>query len=283
LEELEAAGQDHLHPQDKEARMMKWDGKVRFAYNGQVVVDEKSGLIVSQEAVSDQADSHLLTKMVGEVERTLGEAAGETVADAGYASSEELATAEEKGYGVLVPLGKEDGDYHSSKFRYDAARDVCICPRGIELRYERTKRGRHNRYKVRVYRCAGYRDCPSRCQCSRDRRGRHIEISQYHQAVTRQREKQRAPEKLELMKRRKAIVERVFAHIKEGMGFRRFTVNGLEGVRTQWSLICTAVNLKTMYRWWLRGLLALCQRGDRRELVRVSCTNHRASLPARSS
>ena len=43
----------------------------------------------------------------------------------------------------------------------------------------------------------------------------------------------------------------------EELGFRRFTVNGLEGVRTQWSLLCTVLNLKKMYRWWMEGNRAL--------------------------
>jgi len=257
LREMEVSGQEHLHPDDRETRMMKCEGKVEFGYNAQVVVDEKSGLIVGQEVVSNPSDAHLLTKMVSEVEKTLGEAAEESVADGGYASSEEIMLAQQKNYGVLVSMKEGGGDYHSSRFKYDARRDLCLCPRGMELRYERTKMGRHNRYQVRVYRCQTYRVCPYRWQCSQDKRGRQIEISEYHEAVVLQREKQKDPVKLEMMKKRKSIVECIFGHIKEAMGFRRFTVNGLEGVRTQWSLICTAMNLKRMYKWWLKGELAL--------------------------
>ena len=257
LRDMDITGQDHLHPGDRETQMMKCEGKVEFGYNAQVVVDEKSGLIVGQDAVNTPADAHLLTKMVGEVEKTLEGTAEETVADGGYASSEEIMLAEQKGYGVLVPMKKESGEYHSSRFRYDAQRDVCLCPRGMELRYERTKIGRHNRYQVRVYRCRSHMACLCRLECSQDKRGRQIEISEYHGVVMRQREKQKDPVKLEMMKKRKAIVERIFGHIKEAMGFRRFTVNGLEGVKTQWSLICTAMNLKRMYKWWLKGELAL--------------------------
>ena len=62
------------------------------------------------------------------------------------------------------------------------------------------------------------------------------------------------------MRKRKAIVEHLFGEIKEALGFRRFTVNGLEGVRTQWSLLCTVLNLKKMYRWWKKGKLVLATR-----------------------
>jgi transposase len=42
---------------------------------------------------------------------------------------------------------------------------------------------------------------------------------------------------------RKQVVEPVFGQIKEARGFRRFLLRGLEKVRGEWSLICTAHNL----------------------------------------
>jgi len=47
---------------------------------------------------------------------------------------------------------------------------------------------------------------------------------------------------------RKAIVEPVFAHIKERRGFRRFSMRGLRKARAEWSLICTTHNLMKLYR-----------------------------------
>jgi hypothetical protein len=47
-------------------------------------------------------------------------------------------------------------------------------------------------------------------------------------------------------KKRKAIVEPVFGWIKEALGFRRFSVRGLEKTRGEWQLICTAVNLRRL-------------------------------------
>lgn len=45
-------------------------------------------------------------------------------------------------------------------------------------------------------------------------------------------------------KRRKAIVEPVFGWIKEALGFRRFSLRGLEKAGGEWNLICTAINLR---------------------------------------
>ena len=42
---------------------------------------------------------------------------------------------------------------------------------------------------------------------------------------------------------RKQVVEPVFGHIKECRGFRRFLLRGVEQVRAEWSMLCTAHNL----------------------------------------
>ena len=48
--------------------------------------------------------------------------------------------------------------------------------------------------------------------------------------------------------KRKGIVEPVFGQCKEGRGFRRFLLRGLDKVRGEWSLICTGHNLLKLYR-----------------------------------
>ncbi len=47
---------------------------------------------------------------------------------------------------------------------------------------------------------------------------------------------------------RKAIVEPVFAYIKERRGFRRFSLRGLPKVRAEWALICLTHNLLKLHR-----------------------------------
>jgi hypothetical protein len=46
---------------------------------------------------------------------------------------------------------------------------------------------------------------------------------------------------------RKAIVEPVFAYIKERRGFRRFSLRRLVQVRAEWALICLTHNLLKLY------------------------------------
>ena len=95
-----------------------------------------------------------------------------------------------------------------------------------------------------------------RALCSPRRDGRRIELSPQSSAWLRQRAKRQDPVQQALLRRRKAIVEPVFATLKQAMGFRRWTVRGLENVRTQWALICTACNLKKLHKHWVASPIA---------------------------
>ena len=47
---------------------------------------------------------------------------------------------------------------------------------------------------------------------------------------------------------RKQIVEPVFGQIKQARGFRQFLLRGIDKVRHEWALICTAHNLNKLAR-----------------------------------
>jgi hypothetical protein len=47
-------------------------------------------------------------------------------------------------------------------------------------------------------------------------------------------------------RRRKAIVEAPNGWIKAVLGFRQFSLRGIEEVRAEWKLVCLALNLRRM-------------------------------------
>ena len=66
-------------------------------------------------------------------------------------------------------------------------------------------------------------------------------------AVTAMQYRLRTAEGKAIYGKRKATVETVFGVIKEVLGFRRFHLRGLQAVRGEWNLVCTAWNLKRLY------------------------------------
>ena len=248
MAELDAEKQDHLQPNDLEARMMVMsNGRTAFAYNAQAVVDSKNGIVVAEDVTDQANDQRQLLPMLDQVQANTGATAETTVADSGYNTAEGLGGAAERNANVVVASKdpRELPPYHTARFRYDTERDQVQCPRGEWLDRERIRTHKDKPYPVTTYRCK-VTTCPVRGACSRDRKGRVIEISPHHAAVIRNREALGQPETRKLMRQRSAVVERLFAEIKEVLRFRRWSVTGKVKVAGQWSMLCTAINLRRM-------------------------------------
>jgi hypothetical protein len=261
LKQMDEKQRDHLQPKDEDARVMKCRARKKFAYNAQIVVDQQSKLIVAADVVTDESDNYQLVPMVEQVRDNVGGIAEQNVGDGGYFSTGELAKAEEKQVPALVNLpeavtGADDQPYHASRFVHEAANDRCICPQGKVLPFDSVKpRDKAVPYDVRVYRCQSYETCPVRWQCSSSKSGRTVQIHPNHDALVRQREKLKDPAMRAILKQRGATVEPVFGWVKEVMGFRRWTVRGGEKAKTQWLLLCTAMNLLRLHKHWMAGKL----------------------------
>ena len=261
LMELEESGRKKIHVGEPEARFMKHRKGVELSYNGQAAADAKSGIIVAEKVVNDENDTSMLVPMLDQVKKNLGSVAHENLADGGYATGEQLSLARKRDYEVLTNPGNSERSskgakgkaYHTSKFTYDPERDCCICPHGMILTFQKARPKRSHQNGVRIYRCRNHKECPYRSDCTKDPKGRVVEISEHHQALVSQRIKRHSPMGRELLKRRKVIIEPVFAWIKTGLAFTRWDFVGLDKARVQWSMICSTINLRKLYGWWLTG------------------------------
>ena len=74
-------------------------------------------------------------------------------------------------------------------------------------------------------------------------------VSPTNKATRRMKEKLATPEGAAAYRRRKVIVEPVFGWIKRVVGFRQFSLRGLENVTAEWNLVCLAMNLRRMSVW----------------------------------
>lgn len=70
---------------------------------------------------------------------------------------------------------------------------------------------------------------------------------QQYPATVRMAERLASKEGQAYYRRRKAIVEPVFGWIKHAMGFRQFSLRGLDKVAGEWGLVCLALNLRRMW------------------------------------
>ena len=225
----------------------------RYAYNAQVVVDQEQGIVVACEVTRQETDVGQLGPMIARARANeASDEATVTTADRGYGAGADLHDAQQRAMNVLVPPAegkKPNGNpYATQHFHYDLQEQTVTCPRGQVLDRE----GHTMKAGVRVerYRCH-CRDCPVRSQCTQDPKGRQIEVRPHTAVVQNMRARLKEPLAAAQWAQRGGIVERCFAQIKQHDRFRRWTVKGLESVRTQWALICAAVNLRTLYKQWL--------------------------------
>ena len=177
-----------------------------------------------------------------------------TVADTGYGAGADLQAAAEKEILVLVPPAEgapaKDNLYASQHFDYDPAAHTVTCPQGHSLDHE--GHTRKDGVRVERFRCHR-RDCPVRTLCTGDPKGRQIEIRPHREEVQAMRRRLQDPDWRALWEQRSRIIEPRFGQIKQHDGFRRWTVWGLEGVKTQWTMVCAALNLRRLYRRWQAG------------------------------
>jgi hypothetical protein len=211
-------------------------------------------VIVAAEVVNDPNDAAQLNPMIKEASANTGRTNTTTLANGGYANGAQIQEAQDKGQEVLIPLpaksqNKKNDPYHASNFRHDAERDVVICPEGREIPFQR-ERSRSGQI-TRVYRAAQTcHGCPVRALCTKDRHGWTIDVTPSRETLIQHGRRMEEPLAAALYRLRAEIVEPVFGWIKEQMGFRRWTVYGIQTVMTQWAMVCSACNLRTIYRYW---------------------------------
>jgi hypothetical protein len=137
--------------------------------------------------------------------------------------------------------------FRVENWEYDPERDEYLCPGQQRLTYQGTRgvtteNGYHT-YR-REYQCRSCADCPLKPQCTRAVGNRRIWAS-----PTLNRYRDQARQRLlseqgrRLRSQRTVEVETVFGHIKQDRGFRRFTLRGMEKVKTEWGLLCIAHNM----------------------------------------
>ena len=238
-----------LSTTDPDSRLLKTQGMTRaVCYNVQSAVDTNHHLIVAHEVMNKQ-DRGQLCSMGKQAQAALKQEAVTVLADKGYYSGQDIKDTQDAGMTPLVPKGDTSGSvkkgiFNRSRFKYDAARDVYICPANQELSYRYTslEHGmRQKRYWAYDPTC---RACQLKSQCSNSKQPRRIARWE-HQGQLDQMDELMAsmPDSMLI---RKQTVEHPFGTIKSWMGSTHFLTKRLSNVATEMSLHVLAYNLRRM-------------------------------------
>jgi hypothetical protein len=226
-----------------------------LGYNAQVMAAPVTGgggmLITAAEVTQDPGDSRQLLPLVTAARENTGHAPLLTLADAGYFSGANLSACAEAGIPLAMPEKQfhPADPYHKDRFTYDPARDSYTCPQGQILVFGHVRQRKQT--PVRVYRPprSACRLCPAMGRCTKNRvQGRLLEVTPHGRVLKEHRRWMETPEAKTGFRRRKGLVEPVFGILKEQQSARRFLRRGLEGVRSEWSLLAAAFNLRSLWK-----------------------------------
>ena len=243
---------------DPDCRIMHGLGS---GYNAQLAVDAANGIIVGTEVVVDSSDAHQLTPMIDQIDLNTESFGAPKIAlaDSGYTTSTALTELESRPHiSAYVPLQQdvhherarqELPPFDKRRFSLDPEKGCGTCPLGQPMRVV----GRSVNKRGLPYVSFAGTVCPNcarRSECTRSRY-RYIELLLSDPAMERMRARMKTAIGQRAMAIRRQTVEPVIGILKEQLGFRRFHLRGLDKVKGEFALLCSAFNLKKLHRFYV--------------------------------
>ncbi|KKL50156.1 hypothetical protein LCGC14_2308320 [marine sediment metagenome] len=250
FEKLEEEGGKSTNTTDSECTRINSTQGTHAGYNTQAVVDEKQGLIVASDVVSENNDLSQFANQIDQANETLGKKCETACADSGYADTDELEKIDKQEIKVIVPSQrqaskKELKPFDKANFRYDSEKDCYTCPQGNQLRYSHFDK--HKNHKV--YAISDKLICLSCCYfgiCTKSKRGRKLIRLDNEEMREKLEAQYEEPESQDIYKLRMQKVELPFGHIKRNLKVNAFLLRGLDGVKAEMSLLASCFNISRM-------------------------------------
>ncbi len=244
-QELEESGERQISLTDPDAKLMKTALGSEVSYNVQTVVDSKLKLLVTYEVTNEGNDLGQLAVMAQAAQQALAVEELTVLADGGYYEGKAVKECEDAGVITYLPqpqsgAAKHRGVFPNHRFRYNAARDLYVCPQGEELQRQRLIEKKGKQYKS--YKTKACHGCPLRAQCTTSKYGRKILRWVDQEVLDRLQARNRG--RPELLKLRKTLAEHPFGTIKGAMNKGSFLLKGLNKVSIEFGLTVLAYNFK---------------------------------------
>jgi transposase len=254
LEEFEVRGEKNKDGQertinrtDPDSGLMRSIHGSHASYNVQAVVDDKNGLIVQADAVSESNDANQLSEQIKKAGEVIEKPCETACADSGYSNIKEMDTLDKTEVKIVVPsqrqaLRNPEKPFSKNQFVYDKGKDCYYCPEGHPLIYS-TQKDNGGKIVYRIKEAKICRQCKNYGICTEAKQGRKInrlaneELKEKIEAQFNEEESQR------IYARRKSKVEHPFGHIKHNLGIRSFLLRGRGGVQSEISLAATCFNI----------------------------------------
>jgi transposase len=246
---------------DPDSALMRSIHGSHASYNAQTVVDDKNGLIIHADAVSETKDINQLSEQVQQAEEAMEKSCEVVCADAGYSNTKELEKLDGKDIKVVVPsqrqaLHQPEKPFSKSQFTYNAEENCYYCPEGNSLIYStQDTRGEQLVYRIKDANLC--RQCKNFGICTNARQGRKIYRLAREELKEKIERQFNEPESQEIYVRRKTRAEHPFGHIKHNLGIRNFLLRGREGAKAEISIGATCFNIARMITL-LGGVLEFC-------------------------
>ena len=249
LEKLEEEGENSTNTTDSECTRINSTQGSHAGYNGQLVVDEKHGLIVNSDVVSENNDVSQFANQIEQANKTLGKKCETACADSGYADTDELEKIDKQEIKVIVPSQrqaskKEPKAFDKEKFHYDKKKDCYICPEGHVLKFRYVKDQKAKIYIIREKSLCF--NCRYSGLCTKAKTGRTISRLIKEEVRERLEAQYEEPESQEIYKLRMQKAELPFGHIKRNLNVNAFLLRGLEGVKAEMSLLASCFDVSRM-------------------------------------
>jgi transposase len=252
--QLKESGESQISLSDPESKQIMIRNNItEVAYNVQTTVDSKNSLPIDYK-VTNENDSKAMGNMVQRAKSILRTTDFTVLYDKGFHTGSELKTAQHLGIETIVAVPSTPStsqapnhDYNYEHFIYNKEADTYTCPQGQVLRtngswYKQlSSSGSISWFKQ--YKTKACRKCPARSQCTKSKKERLIQRSEY--ADYYERNRKNTLEKEKLYKRRQAIVEHPYGTLKRQWGFSYIlTKKGMNRASSDVGLMFIAYNLR---------------------------------------
>ena len=251
--QLNESEETQVSTSDPDSRQMIIRNSItEVAYNVQTTVDAKN-LLTLDFKLTNENDSKAMGPMLGRAKKILGSADFTALYDKGYHTGSELKTGIEMGVELMVAIPgvasfAPDDRYNFDKFIYNDENDTYTCPQQKVLNtngncYIKSKQ--RYIYYVKHYKTSACSSCPALALCTKNKKGRLIERSEYQPYMDKNKENiEKHPD---IYKKRQAIIEHTYGIIKRQWGFYFVsTKKGIKRASADVGLMFTAFNLRRL-------------------------------------